>query len=456
MTKKWFYLVAALALTGCAQDAFDDGTSKDAEVPQEIKLSAGSRGIEVASRGKGSVGTGTNEDQWNGETIKIYAFNKKLNDSQTSTEFNVTTPSEDNVYLNGVSATVGTDVNQSPVTFEGGAKYFPLQGAYHFVGYHADGVDGAATGGNTITIPVTITGKEDIMIAKATMNYSDKENLVNDMISKGKLGSSTSATSSAFIEPTTGNPIAGTGYEDDINAEYEKAYSSYTARRAVQPNMVFEHQLVRLNFKVKAGDEHTIARTKTDGTANDNKLLGVYIKDIAVSSHATGNITISKDGGITFTDNSGTNATELHVGSKMSDGQIGTLVETGDGYDDNTNTTNTEPKQVGEGLLVMLPYLTAGEGENAYQYYTANIKAIQYYDNYGNQIPDAEQVKTYPNVKIQKPIFNNQVTEFEAGKSYDIIITVYSNQSISITATLTGWEEGGQIEINPEDEYFNQ
>ena len=37
---------------------------------------------------------------------------------------------------------------------------------------------------------------------------------------------------------------------------------------------------------------------------------------------------------------------------------------------------------------------------------------------------------------------------FEAGKSYDINITVYGLEKIDVRATLTPWENGGSIDID--------
>ena len=43
---------------------------------------------------------------------------------------------------------------------------------------------------------------------------------------------------------------------------------------------------------------------------------------------------------------------------------------------------------------------------------------------------------------------------FEPGYSYNVTITVYGLSEIQITTTLTPWKDGGNIEMNPEDETF--
>ena len=44
-------------------------------------------------------------------------------------------------------------------------------------------------------------------------------------------------------------------------------------------------------------------------------------------------------------------------------------------------------------------------------------------------------------------------TTFEAGDSYNINITVYSFQRIEVSAELTAWKEGGDINIAPGDQF---
>lgn len=46
------------------------------------------------------------------------------------------------------------------------------------------------------------------------------------------------------------------------------------------------------------------------------------------------------------------------------------------------------------------------------------------------------------------------INTFEAGKSYNVNITVFGYQKIEVTATLEGWINGGDIDVNPEDEAF--
>lgn len=40
---------------------------------------------------------------------------------------------------------------------------------------------------------------------------------------------------------------------------------------------------------------------------------------------------------------------------------------------------------------------------------------------------------------------------FEAGKNYNVNITVYGLEEIEIKASLTAWEDGGDITIDPDE-----
>ena len=444
MKKNYFYLAAAtLLLAGCAQDSFVDENLQETTVPQEIKMSAGNRGISVESRGAGSV------DEWADDTrINIYAFNKNIENFESK--------DDENVYLDNVPAKVSS-ANAVQLLNESGTpitKYYPLQGAFRFVGYH---IDDAVLGelvksATELKIPVTIDGSQDVMIAKAELTKDDKSLLLNKMQQLGVFNNNDDPY--AFVDENN-NPLEGEEniYATTIINEYEKAYSSYTARRSVHPQMVFNHQLVRLNFFVKAGDPETVAQFRKDNEGKDTEdKLGVYINSIQVNSHNAGQIIINNLGDISFKDITKTDDEDKIQLS------VPQLIETGNNasdYDSTDENTKKKGTKVGEGILVMPPFKSyTDEIDNLeYFYYDVNIGTIQYFDQNGTKMSEP-LTNSYNNVKIKKPQLNGQTVPFEVGKSYDVTITVYSNQVINITATLTGWIEGGNIEISPEDEYF--
>jgi hypothetical protein len=48
------------------------------------------------------------------------------------------------------------------------------------------------------------------------------------------------------------------------------------------------------------------------------------------------------------------------------------------------------------------------------------------------------------NIPISSPVFR-------AGASYNVYITIYGFEKIEVTAVLTAWEDGGDIETDIED-----
>ena len=118
--------------------------------------------------------------------------------------------------------------------------------------------------------------------------------LVNALIEYGDL-SGTNATD--YVDATTGDFATNIAVENQatIKAEYNKAFSSYTARRNVQPNMIFKHQLARLKFSVIAGDDNAKGDANTVQVNAANYQKGVLIKTITLKNARTkGIITITK------------------------------------------------------------------------------------------------------------------------------------------------------------------
>lgn len=138
--------------------------------------------------------------------------------------------------------------------YETGA-YYAQQGNYDFYGYYLGGA--GITAGKTITatkdvisVPVTLTGKEDILIAKTT---------------KAK------DANAAHVDVT-------------------KVYSAYSARRGVVPTLLFDHQLTMFKFNIINGSDFH----GKDVTMNVTKLV--------IKSYTEGNIEINNkdDNGCKF------------------------------------------------------------------------------------------------------------------------------------------------------------
>lgn len=430
--KKLFLMGAVASLGLLASCSSDDdlstgGNGKDGL--QQIKIGMGVQG-NVATRGTGTVGAvGEKENTWAKQTVNVYMLNKGTLDLAKF--------GEDPIYENTVLTTPADNASGIASELVGGVpqyKYYPTtKTAFDFWGYRLDDANDATgtadqegtdskvavtsgkyvpyTSGDSLLIGFKIDGTQDIMAGKAV---------------------------------PTEEEITKCGGEDNI-------YSAFAARRDVQPNIKFEHLLSRLNFQVLAGAEST-----TDVNT------GVKVTGITVKSKATGKLVIAYQGeATTFA-----NVSDQLIVDKDADAEkdAALLKELKVMQRDASSTSLTDnlvdlqpvtPKwnngmamatQVGEALLA----IPADKYE-----ITINLKQkVQVKgDKSSPTDPDDFQTKDYTYTADLKNTVNPD-KGFEPGYSYNVTITVYGLSEIQITTTLIPWKDGGNIEMNPEDETF--
>ena len=423
--------VASLGLlASCSSD--DDlstgGNGKDGL--QQIKIGMGVQ-ANVATRGTGTVGAvGAENNKWAKQTVNVYMLNKgtldlaKFGDDPIYDNTVLTTPTDN-------ASGIASELDEHGVAQY---KYYPTtKTAFDFWGYRLDDAN-KATGiedqagtdskvavtsgefvpyisGDSLLIGFKIDGTQDIMAGKAVPAEEE---------------------------------IAKCGGVDNI-------YSAFAARRDVQPNIKFEHLLSRLNFQVLAGAEST-----TDANT------GVKVTGITVKSKATGKLVIAYQGeATTFA-----NVSDQLIVDKDADAEkdAALLKELKVMQRDASSTSLTDnlvdlqpvtPKwnngmalatQVGEALLA----IPANEYE-----ITINLqqKVQVKGDKNSPTDPDDFQTKDYTYTADLKNTVNPD-KGFEPGYSYNVTITVYGLSEIKITTTLIPWKDGGNIEMNPEDETF--
>lgn len=423
--------VASLGLlASCSSD--DDlstgGNGKDGL--QQIKIGMGVQ-ANVATRGTGTVGAvGAENNTWAKQTVNVYMLNKgtldlaKFGDDPIYENTVLTTPADN-------ASGIASELDEHGVAQY---KYYPTtKTAFDFWGYRLDDANDATgtadqegtdskvavtsgkyvpyTSGDSLLIGFKIDGTQDIMAGKAV---------------------------------PTEEEIAKCGGVDNI-------YSAFAARRDVQPNIKFEHLLSRLNFQVLAGAEST-----TDVNT------GVKVTGITVKSKATGKLVIAYQGeATTFA-----NVSDQLIVDKDADAEkdAALLKELKVMQRDASSTSLTDnlvdlqpvtPKwnngmalatQVGEALLA----IPANEYE-----ITINLqqKVQVKGDKSSPTDPDDFQTKDYTYTADLKNTVNPD-KGFEPGYSYNVTITVYGLSEIQITTTLIPWKDGGNIEMNPEDETF--
>ena len=428
--KKLFLMGAVASLGLLASCSSDDdlstgGNGKDGL--QQIKIGMGVQ-ANVATRGTGTVGAvGAENNKWAKQTVNVYMLNKGTLDLAKF--------GEDPIYENTVLTTptdnasgIATELVENVPQY----KYYPTtKTAFDFWGYRLDDADVTAAGdqdgsataaaiksnkfvpytsGDSLLIGFKIDGTQDIMAGKAV---------------------------------PTEEEITKCGGEDNI-------YSAFAARRDVQPNIKFEHLLSRLNFQVLDGK-------KTETTDPDK---AVKVTGITVKSKATGKLVIAYQGeATTFA-----NVSDQLIVDKYEDPEAEAALYTDlkvmqrtDGAPLTQNLEALEPvtpawnngmamaTQVGEALLA----IPADKYE-----ITINLK--QKVQVKGDKLTPQEgdfEGKEYTYEADLKNTVNPE-KGFEPGYSYNVTITVYGLSEIQITTTLTPWKDGGNIEMNPEDETF--
>ena len=419
--------VASLGLlASCSSD--DDlstgGNGKDGL--QKIKIGMGVQ-ANVATRGTGTVGAvGEKGNTWAKQTVNVYMLNKGTLDLAKF--------GEDPIYENTVLTTPADNASGIATELVEGVpqyKYYPTtKTAFDFWGYRLDDADattaadqeGSATAaaiksnkfvpytsGDSLLIGFNIDGTQDIMAGKAV---------------------------------PTEEEITKCGGEDNI-------YSAFAARRDVQPNIKFDHLLSRLNFQVLAGAEST-----TDANT------GVKVTGITVKSKATGKLVIAYKGEAAFENVSNQLIVDKYADEVKEAALYKDLVvkQRGATAALTENLVNLEPvtpkwnngmamaTQVGEALLA----IPADKYE-----ITINLKQkVQVKGDKNHPTdPDDFQEKEYTYTADLKNTVNPE-KGFEPGYSYNVTITVYGLSEIQITTTLIPWKDGGNIEMNPEDETF--
>ncbi len=190
--------------------------------------------------------------------------------------------------------------------------------------------------------------------------------------------------------------------------ESTRAYSAYAARRGVQPTLRFRHLLSRFNFEIKPG-----------AASADN----VTVDSIALVSKVEGELVVVS-----------ANAEDLGL-NNIVEGTLDTLCLPGiaaEGVKTETFNTgetkeNQTAKAVGTNLLVI-------PGETSYE-------LLVWLSNDNGDSPIAPQVAQ---VTLQES------ATFDAGKVYTVTIMIYGLESVEVSASLTGWQDGGTVTIDPD------
>lgn len=517
MKKQFFYAALAIALmSSCSKDN-DPGTTTDPTdptvpeviddtTPAAIQLGIGNPTI-IATRGTGSVGdlsTNNAANIWKGQALQILMVAQgTMTDAQDNGA---------NIFA-GETFTAPTGAGSGFIKFNtGNVKYYPMQGKFDFYGYHMDTDQAPIEDRNTvgsIIVTATIDGTNDIMAATTKFSSEDSIKLINNALTATGETYKYQVVANKTIERNDNNSaITDPANSADLTllgTELAKAYSSYAARRGVQPTLIFKHLMSRLKFHVRAGEEKAgldyykanataahyfptfaageIADGEYDASATPTydgeveKTDGaVYIKSIKVTGQKSGiSLTFTPAAGPVLAGTGEATAeftlmerdkTETNTAKKLvaltpiapANGPAGAATAIGESMMilSNESSFNIEIK--------VMQYVMTNDGQGTTEgaptnpVYKWKVSSLKTTVNAPKTMPNPAytdgndgQPKSIPSTD---KIGDNFI--FAVGKSYNINVTVYGNQPIEVTAELTGWISGDDVEVNPEDDEFNK
>ena len=464
--KKLFFasaLVAGLGmLASCSNDdvvAVNGGAPGIADnglVPVELGISGPS--VSVQKRGIGTVGDIEGEDgnKWNGETLNLLMMERSVRNGAddadsiqwgfskwTYTPDGKTSPDDDVTVTNfanvAVKAPDGVASGALKWETETTPKYYPNSGTHDFFAYHYDGA--YWNGYINTTDP-----EDDAYVVKDSIVIPDANPSIKYVWFKIDGSQDLMA---GLAQNMQGEPDAQTNV----------GFSAQTARAGVKPNINMQHLLTRFTFTVQGADDSA---------------QGIKVEKITVKSKTTGKMIVAYDLGqgkqapenlISFelpvdavSNPDGTTAEEP-VALELKDRAavntaVGPLtpieiagtdtaqVETGPQY-------SFDKQPIGHALMV-------APGEAEYEMsitlkQTFDVTNPEYGEGQTNPDPIGSTTLTrnivIPNAEVA-PDTPTEDTVAQPGSSYAVNVKVYGMAKIEVDATLQGWKDGGDIEVD--------
>lgn len=292
--------------------------------------------------------------------------------------------------MQGEKCVVSQAESVSTVAWERGTRYFPRSGVYDFYGYYAD---------DALTNQMAVENRNGLKVLAGTVEINGSQDL---MLAKAV--------------PST-EPVP--------DAVKEKVFSANAARAGVQPKLKFEHLLTRFVFKIQG--------VGTDRPEN------VYVQSVKVESKTTGKLVVvaANDEGrnVFFEDTK----KDLYLQERDGKGGMKTL----DPQKYYASETGEDPVTVGEALLV------APDDS-----YVVTVMLKQDVDKDGNPVPEDQQIQPYTTTLKPENVTGGSAAlkTFAPSTSYNVTIVTNGVKIIELTAELGKWLDGGNIEINPDEE----
>lgn len=430
MKKFFFFAAAAIVAAACAKEAPQTSGQTQVEVaapaedgaPMAIAFGTNLKAT-VATKAQGSV------DTWNANQ-KLYVYGFEVLPNKDAEGNNIGGSYLDytaDPYIDNVSAMSPAqaldDEDKAVITLSGAldvknpkdGSYYYYEGnkTYDFFGYYIDDLPSAPVPTkNGIYVPVTLTGGEDIMVAKADKT-EDYENAVDKDLFKGD--------------------------KNSWNVNY--AYSAYAARRGIQPTLKFEHQLVQFTFNIESGSDDAVAQgLKVEGLS----LTALYQANLYVAGATLGfqDINAEKKALKLF----GFEPYAVPNSETETQNEEGEIVK-----------EKTKPVKIGDCIMAIPNTTIPAEGDKfeGTLYLSQKGVTVTETDENNNLLPGMpvnftlkfSEVKDVPVNEEGLPV----ISAFEAGYSFDVTIKVYSLEEIEISAELTEWVNGGNVNIDTDE-----
>lgn len=460
MKKQFFYAAMALAvMSSCSKDN-DPGIGNPEENNDKAVIALGLDvpTVTASTRGTGSVGdVAGDQNTWNSQKLYIYMVDRNTGLEAEEGAENAKAKILDNDVLefrapqaaskdNGtirIYKTYTEDNDNGVIQY----KYYPTNGQYTFYGYH---IDDATADTPTITADekkvtnVTINGTQDLLAAK-TIDMAE-----NDATTEG-----------SFYKDIA------TELSTEWTTLMDYQFGARTARKKIVPVLKFEHQLARLKFFVRAGSQSAagyeykenqwVERKSSDA---EPKTLGMQVTKITLKDMAN---KVDMDLKTTSSTRNGTDVADFVVCSKdpanknkldPAKGLIDPVVPKYPYGDANIPSADTDPDakgtQVGEPVM-FFPIDNPDNGN-----ITLSIDLKQYVEDTKDEATGTityKEVEKADNKLIidQTKISGGTTQKFMPGASYNVYITIYGLEKIEVTAVLTAWENGGDIDADIED-----
>lgn len=497
MKKNLFYAAFALAMMASCTNEDNLGVepvvpTPDTEDQVAINLGVNTPNI-VASRGTGTVGGVQNETRditgWDNQELKIVMVDAdgdyaKEKISETATQYIFKDLTFNAPYKDATDSNIR--IYKSEGLFQ--HKYYPVTGKFDFYGYHIDGI----TGYTETILPKT---DSEAAIAKVTgININGSQDILAAQTEKIPTQAPTG----------TEQPYYNVA-QDNQNIDWadmaKNQFSARTARNGFTPILNFEHQLARLKFYVRAGSNDTASKewkntaaegesesynwvdkaedtSVTEGQSGYGMTNGaVYVTNIsALHMTKTIDINLAGENGPITTPNASTTYGAFDLMSSPAEGatskDLVTLVPVAAEYPwKSTNKpVDYQGTAIGEAMMFFpdTNIDTEGQAEKATDTeIILSIDLAQYLVDTEVENPDRTTgTKTYilkeqpdnlislPASKIVGSTTQTSNLKFKAGESYNVYITIYGMERIEVSAQLTDWVDGGDVDLDIEDDKY--